>query len=256
MLSLTVRGTARSFTHPIADAGGAVSVEGVAAGLDEAASEGRYGADSDVGSGISALSSCRPSANSTLFNARPVGASPTRLAAVRRQAFTSSVFLFSPSTRIRHSSVWPCARPPLTDALQPRQRSDVPYAMKSLCLRYSLLGTGSRFGSGGKTSARCLSKRCAAGFDFSPSSSKSAAEKGYLGHDFPSDVSVGSLDRPDYAEPPVKVYHDAARRQEAESKQPRLCASRIELVHSFQDNVSELHTFTETCQRRAKLAPL
>ena len=69
--------------------------------------------------------------------------------AARRRAFSSSVFLISPSTRIRHSSVWPCARPPLTDALQPGQQSDVPCAMKSLCLRYSLLGTGSRFGSFG-----------------------------------------------------------------------------------------------------------
>ena len=60
-----------------------------------------------------------------------VGVSPTRLAAARRLAFPSSVFLNSPSTRIRHSSVWPCARPPLISALQPRHRSDVPCAMKS-----------------------------------------------------------------------------------------------------------------------------
>ena len=147
-----------------------------------------------MGSGTSALSSTRLSANRTLFNAGPVVASPTRLAAERRQAFPSSVFLISPSTRIRHSSVWPCAR----------QRSDVPCAMKSLCLV----------------------------------------------------VSVGFFDRPDHAEPPVKVYHDAARRLEAESQQPCLRASRIELVRSFQNRVFEPHAFTETCQRRAKLAHL
>ena len=47
-----------------------------------------------------------------------------------------------------------------------------------------------------------------------------------------------------------------AGRLEAESKQPRLRASRIELVHSFRNRVSEPHAFTETCQRRAELAPL
>ena len=83
------------------------------------------------------------SAVRTLFNARPVGASPTRLAAARRRVFFSSVFLSSLSARIRHSSVWPCARPPLISALQTKQRSHVPCAMKSLCLRYSLLVTGS-----------------------------------------------------------------------------------------------------------------
>ena len=166
---------------------------GVAAELDDAASAGRFdGATSDVGSGTSALSSTRLSAHRTLFNARPVRASPTRRAAARKRAFTSSVFLISHSTRIRHSSVCPCARPPLTNALQPGQRSDVPCATKSLCLRYSLLGTGSRFGSGGKTSTGCLSRRCAAGLT-SPRfpldhvnsagvDSKSAAEKGSL-HD-------------------------------------------------------------------------
>ena len=69
----------------------------------------------------------------------------------------------SSSTRIRQSSVWPCAPPPLTNALQPGQRSDVPCVMKSLWLRYSLLRTGSRFGSGGRASTRCLSNRCAPG---------------------------------------------------------------------------------------------
>ena len=95
--------------------------QGVGAAQDDAASAGRFvGADSDAGSGTSALSSSWFSANRTLFDARPVGASPTRLAAVRRRAFLSSVFLSSPSTRIRHSSVWPCARPPLISALQAR----------------------------------------------------------------------------------------------------------------------------------------
>ena len=100
------------------DAGGAVLVEGVVAELDEA---GRFdGTDTDSGSGISALLSSRLSANRTLFNARPVGASPTRLAAARRWAFSSSVFLISP----RHDFDIP--RSPLTNALQPGQRSDVP----------------------------------------------------------------------------------------------------------------------------------
>ena len=45
--------------------------------LDEAASAGKFdGADSDVGSGTSALLSSWFSANLTLFNARRVGASP------------------------------------------------------------------------------------------------------------------------------------------------------------------------------------
>ena len=118
--------------------------QGVGAELDDAASAGRFdGADSDVGSGTSALLSSWFSENRNLFNARSMGASPTRLGAARRRAFPSSDFLSSPSTRIRHSSVWPCARPPLINALQPGQRSDVPCAMKSLCLRYGLLGTGS-----------------------------------------------------------------------------------------------------------------
>ena len=106
----------------------------------------------DVASGVSASSSTRSAANRTLFNARPVRATPTRLAAARRRVFPSSVFLSSRSTRIRHSSVWPCARPPMTSALQPGQRPDVSCARKSLCLRYSLLGIGSRFGSGGRVS--------------------------------------------------------------------------------------------------------
>ena len=55
---------------------------------------------------------------------------------------------------------------------------------------------------------------------------------------------------------PVKIYHDVARRFEAESQQPCLRASRIELVRSFQSRVSEPHAFTETCQRCAELAPL
>ena len=103
------------------------------------ASAGRVGgADSDVDSGTSAFLSSWFSANQTLFNACLVRFSPTRLAAARRRAFPFSVFLSSPSTRIRHSSVWPCARPPLINALQPGQRSDVACAMKSLCSKYSL----------------------------------------------------------------------------------------------------------------------
>ena len=63
-----VRGT--PFAHHLISA---VSVEGVAAGPDDAASAGRFvGADSDVASGMSALSWSRPSVNRTLFNARPV----------------------------------------------------------------------------------------------------------------------------------------------------------------------------------------
>ena len=61
--------------------GSAGSSEGVGAELDHAASAGRFGgAVSVVGSGTSALLSSWISANRTLFNARPVGASPTRLA--------------------------------------------------------------------------------------------------------------------------------------------------------------------------------
>ena len=78
--------------------------------------------------------------------------------------------------------------------------------------------------------------------------SKSAAEKGPF--------SVGSLDRSDRAESPVDVYHDVAGRLEAEPKQPRLRAPRIELVRSFQNRVPEPHAFTETCQQCADLAPL
>ena len=190
------------------------------------------GADSDVGSGISALLSSRLSADRTLFNARPVGDAHHQFDWLLHEdgPFTSSVFLISPSTRIRLFSVWPCARPLLTNALQPRQRSDVPCAMKSLCLRYSLLGTGSRFGSGGKNIDRVPLQTLCSGIGFSLvflsnmrtqlASTPNHRPRRDLFCDtiFPSVVSVGSLDRPDHAEPPVKLYHDVARRLEAKSQ--------------------------------------
>ena len=64
-------------------------------------------------------------------------------------------------------------------------------------------------------------------------------------HHFPSVVGVDSLDRSDHAKPPVEIHHDVAGRLEAEPKQPRLRACRIELVHSFQNRVCEPHAFTE-----------
>ena len=70
-----------------------------------------------MGPGTSTLLSSWFSANRTLFNARPVGASP---------CLRCEDGLSPSSTRIHQSSVWPCARPPLTNALQPGQRSDVP----------------------------------------------------------------------------------------------------------------------------------
>ena len=91
----------------VADAGSAGLTESVGAELDDLDSAGGFdGAVSDVGSRTSALLSFWFSANRTLFNTRPVRVSPSRLAAARKRAFPTSVFLSSPSTRIRHSSVW------------------------------------------------------------------------------------------------------------------------------------------------------
>ena len=168
MLSLTAASgaTTRQYTHSVADAGCAGSTEGVGAELDGAASAGRFGsADSGVDSGTSASSSTRSVANRTLFNARPVGAH-TRPAAARRRAFPSSVFLSSPSTRVLCTAT--------TDQCSATQAGIRRPMRHEISLLEVLLGTGSRFGSGGRASTGCLSNRCAAGLTSPPSSSRTS----------------------------------------------------------------------------------
>ena len=87
--------------------------------------------------------------------------------------------------------------------------------------------------------------------------SKSAAEKGSLGDTtFHLSSALVLLIVRTMRNLPSKSTTMWRGRLKAESKLPRLRASRIELVRSFQNRVSEPHAFTEPCQRRADLAHL